>query len=305
MATEQAGRQSECRALVDYHTHPMRTAYDLPQAEHYAHFRASMDDNIRRAAQLGLVELGFSEHIYRLTIAPGAVPWKSNPLGDMGSYVRAVEDVKLAQRACGAPQVRLSMEVDVVPSTVSIVEAALPLYPFDYLLGSVHEVPDLPQGAAAEDAYAAYYATMRWGIRSGLFSAIAHPDRIHRKIGPVDATILHDLMRETVRELARAGMCVEMSSAGVRAGMTGIDPNTHFATLCLEHGVPITLGSDAHKTEAIGEGLPALREWLWALGYREFAVFEARHRELRPLPPPAAPAPGRDRILSETAAAGR
>jgi histidinol-phosphatase (PHP family) len=281
--------------LVDYHTHPRRTPDDLPVSAHAAHFRASMQTYAARAAALGLAELGFSEHIYRLSIAPGVVPWRNTslPTGDMGSYVRAVEDVKAEQagRTAGgaaAPVIRLSMEVDIVPSTVSILEAALPLYPFDYILGSVHTVPDLPEGAAAEDAYTGYYAAMQWAARSGLFHSIAHPDRIHRKLGHVDESFLKELMAETARTLASNSVSVEMSSNGVHGGLLGVDPHETFVRLCLDHGITATLGSDAHRIEVLGQGLPEVRDFIWRLGYREIATFDRGRRIMRPLQAPTA-----------------
>jgi histidinol-phosphatase (PHP family) len=285
--------QSAGGILVDYHTHPMRTTEELPASAHQAHFRASMECYAARAAALGLAELGFSEHIYRLSIAPGVVPWKQSLRGDIGAYVGATLEVKAAQAekiAAGepAPAIRLAMEVDIVPSTVSILQAALPLYPFDYVLGSVHQVPDLPQGAGAEDMYAGYYAAMQWAAESGLFHTIAHPDRIHRKAGTVDARFLEDLMAETVRRLAANGVSVEMSGAGLRGGHAGIDPHATFVRLCREQRVTITLGSDAHQVEAVGAGLPELRELLWEAGYREIATFDRGRRIMRPLEAPAA-----------------
>jgi histidinol-phosphatase (PHP family) len=286
---------SDAGILVDYHTHPMRTTEDLPASVHETHFRASMESYADRAATLGLAELGFSEHIYRLSIAPGVVPWKHNLRGDIGAYVSAVQSVQRRQAdkiAAGeaVPVIRLAMEVDIVPSTVSLLERALPLYPFDYVLGSVHEVPDLPAGAPVEEMYRGYYATMQWGARSGLFQTIAHPDRVHRKAAVVESSFLDDLMRETAGALARHGVAVEMSSAGVRSGHAGIDPHATFVRACREAGVAITMGSDGHKLEAIGEGLPELRDLAWDAGYREIATFDRGQRVMRPLQAPVAAA---------------
>ncbi len=293
--------------LVDYHTHPKRTPDELPASAHSAHFRESIESYAARAAELGLAELGLSEHIYRLTIAPGVVPWRPAglPVGDIGGYVRAVEEVKAehaARASRGEPAVtlRLSMEVDIIPSTVSILQAALPLYPFDYILGSVHTVPDLPKDAPDEEAYQGYYATMQWAATSGLFSSIAHPDRIHRKLGAVDQRFLHNLMAETVRTLAANGVCGEASSNGVRGGYIGVDPNETFMRLCFQHGVPITLGSDAHRLDVLGEGLPEVRDFAWQIGYREVATFERGRRIMRPVAAPTE-APKTER---EAAAAG-
>jgi len=280
--------------LTDYHTHPERVPKELVGRweTHKEHFLRSMRTYVARARELGLGELGLSEHIYRLTLAPGAVPWEAQRTGqgDMGGYVSAVEQVAAESAAEGGPLIRLSMEVDIVPSTLSILQEALPLYPFDYILGSVHRIPDVVDGIAAEEAYLAYYGAIRWAAQSGLFHSIAHPDRIHRKLDPIAPEKLEALMAETAAALAERGVCVELSANGVRRGIVGIDPNREFVRLCFEHGVGITLGSDAHKLEDLGVGITELRDLAWETGYREVATFERGRRINRPLPEPAAAA---------------
>jgi histidinol-phosphatase (PHP family) len=277
--------------LTDYHTHPERVPKDLVGRwdTHKEHFVGSMRTYVARAQELGIGELGFSEHIYRLTLAPGAVPWHAGRTGqgDIGGYASAVEQVTKESAAAGGPVVRLSMEVDIVPSTMSILQEALPLYPFDYILGSVHEIPDIDDGASAEGSYRAYYGAIRWAAQSGLFSSIAHPDRIHRKLEPVPPEILLPLMDDTAATLAAHGVCVELSANGVRRGIVGIDPNREFVTRCFEAGVGITFGSDAHKLDDLAVGIPELRDLAWETGYREVATFERGKRVDRPLPPPA------------------
>ena len=277
--------------LTDYHTHPERVPKGLvghPQ-RHKGHFVGSMRPYAQRARELGIGELGFSEHIYRLTLAPGAVPRHAGRTGqgDIGGYASAVEEVTAECAQQGGPVIRLSMEVDIVPSTVSILQAALPLYPFDYLLGSVHEIPDIADGVGAEESYRAYYAAIRWACESGLFHSIAHPDRIHRKLEPIPPEQLLPLMEETAKVMAAKRVCVELSANGVRRGIVGIDPNRDFVRICLEKGVGITLGSDAHKLEDLGVGIAELRDLAWEVGYREVATFERGRRIDRPLAPPA------------------
>jgi len=240
---------------------------------------------VARARELGIGELGFSEHIYRLTLAPGAVPWEAERTGqgDIGGYVEAVEQVKAESAAEGAPVIRLSMEVDIVPSTVSILQEALRLYPFDYILGSVHQIPDVADGIGAEEAHRAYYGAIRWAVASGLFHSIAHPDRIHRKLDPISPRRLEGMMAETAAAMGAAGVCMELSANGVRRGLVGIDPNQEFVRLCFEHGVGITFGSDAHKLDDLGVGISELRDLAWETGYREVATFERGRRIDRPL----------------------
>ena len=273
--------------LTDYHTHPERVPKGLVGhwKAHQEHFVGSMRTYVARARELGIGELGFSEHIYRLTLAPGAVPWEAERTGqgDIGGYVEAVEQVKAESAAEGAPVIRLSMEVDIVPSTVSILQEALRLYPFDYFLGSVHRIPDVADGIGAEEAHRAYYGAIRWAVASGLFHSIAHPDRIHRKLDPISPRRLEGMMAETAAAMGAAGVCMELSANGVRRGLVGIDPNQEFVRLCFEHGVGITFGSDAHKLDDLGVGISELRDLAWETGYREVATFERGRRIDRPL----------------------
>ena len=260
-----------------------------PEA-HKKHFLGSMRQYATRARELGIGELGFSEHIYRLTLAPGAVPWHAGRTGqgDISGYASAVEQMTAECAGAGGPTIRLSMEVDIVPATVSILQTAVQLYPFDYLLGSVHEIPDMADGAGAEDSYRAYYGAIRWACESGLFHSIAHPDRIRRTLDPIPPDTLHPLMEEAAAAMAAKGVCAELSANGVRRGLVGIDPNTDFVRLCFEHGVGITLGSDAHTLDDLGVGIAALRDLAWEVGYREVATFERGRRINRPLAAPFA-----------------
>lgn len=274
--------------LVDYHTHPDRLQEAVPLEQQREHYVASMREYAERAVALGLAELGFSEHIYRLSLAPGVVPWSTIAArGDIAAYVEAVLAVRAAFSGATAPLViRLAMEVDIVPATVSLLQAALPLYPFDYILGSVHRIPDLAEEADPEATYAAFYGAMQWAAESGLFQSIAHPDRMHRKLKPVAPAFLEAQMAEAAATLARQNVCAEVSGYGIRSAHTGMDPNPAFLRLCFEHGVCITLGSDAHRVEVVGGGLPGARDLAWQAGYREVATYDGGQRHLRLLQPP-------------------
>jgi histidinol-phosphatase (PHP family) len=48
-------------------------------------------------------------------------------------------------------------------------------------------------------------------------------------------------------------------------------------------GVPLTLGSDAHKPEQVGRYFGEARQLLLDIGVREIVAFEKRRRRLIPL----------------------
>ena len=54
-------------------------------------------------------------------------------------------------------------------------------------------------------------------------------------------------------------MC-EVNSAGLRYPVQEIYPGPELLQIFFAHGLPVTLGSDAHRPEDVGAGLPQALE---------------------------------------------
>ena len=126
---------------TDFHNHVVRSS-PLQMAE-AAHTR-------------GLRVLGLSEHVFQMREARPLL--EHMPLeGPMLSFVEYIQAVQaLAQQTnC---EVRLGLEVDFIPEKSEQIQAALRPYPWDYLIGSVHEIDgeqfenDTPASQAAGEA---------------------------------------------------------------------------------------------------------------------------------------------------------
>ncbi|MBE0466671.1 MAG: histidinol-phosphatase, partial [Candidatus Desulforudis sp.] len=110
-----------------------------------------------------------------------------------------------------------------------------------------------------------------------LFDSLAHPDLL-KKFGCRPAGDITALYRETVAAIAAAGVCVEVSTAGLRAPVGEIYPHPDFLRLCRDYGVPVTLGSDAHAPEQVGDRFYEAVALLKQVGYREVTTFRRRRR---------------------------
>ena len=83
--------------------------------------------------------------------------------------------------------------------------------------------------------------------------------------------------------LKAADVCVEFNTSGWRAPVKEAYPGVFFLSKCHELGIPVTLGSDAHKPQDVGSGLQRAALILSKIGFREIATFCQRKRMMRPL----------------------
>jgi histidinol-phosphatase (PHP family) len=154
--------------IVDYHMH-----LRAPD-ESIDHTVLAVERFVQAAAERGINEIGFSEHIYYFqeTRPLWTVPYHVERCRySLESYVDAVVGAKRQ----GMP-VKLGLEVDFVPGREEETERILEPYPWDYLIGSIHFVdekgidgePSLVAGVGVEEAWRRYYDTLGCAATSGL-----------------------------------------------------------------------------------------------------------------------------------------
>ena len=269
--------------IVDYHVH-MRD-----QNERVDHTVAAVERFVSVAVERGLDEVGFTEHVYYFEQTRGV--WEQpymleRCVHDLERYVRAVVEGK--ER--GLP-VKLGLEVDYVAGRERDLAELLEPYPWDYLLGSIHYVdgfavdqePGLVEKLGATEAWRRYFVWLRNAARSGLFDSLAHPD-LAKHHGPrPDVESVQWLHEETADAIEAAGICIEVSSAGLHKPVAELYPDGSFLEACRTRGVPITLASDAHVPKNVGRDLDRAVGWARAAGYETVTLFEGRERRQEPL----------------------
>jgi histidinol-phosphatase (PHP family) len=271
--------------IVDYHMH-LRGADDGPAGK-YSADRA--EEYVEQARRAGVDEIGFSDHVYyfRETRELWQIPWMLERCGDdLDDYVAAVVEAKDR----GLP-VKLGLEVDYFPGIERELVALLEPYPWDYLLGSIHFVdgfavdqePGLVHRVPVGEAWRRYFVSLRNAARSGVFDVLAHPDLIKFfGMRPTDEET-HYLHVETADAIEAAGVCVEISAAGLHKPVCELYPDRSFLELCRERDVPITLASDAHEPQNVGRDIARAVEHARAAGYDAVTVFDQRQRREEPL----------------------
>jgi len=257
--------------------------------ERIDHSVEAVEKFVEVAVARGVDEIGFTEHFYYFEQTRQLCDQQymlDRCVWDLDRYVGAVVEAK--ER--GLP-VKLGLEVDYVTGRERETADLLAPYPWDYLLGSVHYVdgfpvdqePGLVEKLGPHEAWRRYFVWLRNAARSGLFDSLSHPDLVKHHGPRADAEAARWLHEETADAIEAAGLCVEVSSAGLHKPVGEVYPDPPLLEACHARGVPITLASDAHIPQNVGRDLDRALELARAAGYETVTVFELRERRQEPL----------------------
>jgi histidinol-phosphatase (PHP family) len=276
--------------LTDYHIHLRPDDRASTPAERFF-TTANVDRYTVQAGELGIAELGVSEHVYRfrqsLTVWQHPF-WRENAQDDLDAYCAFVRE---------GTDLRLGIEADFVPGAEDRMANLLEERDFDYVIGSVHFLRDhavdmedysvWDQGHTSEEIWRRYFETLGEAARSGLFDILAHPDLVKVWGGerPAPAGDPRRYYELAIDGIAESGVAVEVSTAGLRKRAREIYPAPAFLQMCLEAGAPVALSSDAHVPADVGAGYDQALELLEGLGVKELSVFHRRTRRLEPIGP--------------------
>lgn len=264
--------------MNDYHLH----TYLCRHAE------GSAVDYARVAAELGLKEIGFAEHIP----LPQIKDFNGRMhLSEFPSYWR---DVQAAQQAFPQLIIRFGLEADFMPQHLDYVRGFIRSYPFDFVIGSVHFLGDWnfdhPDYAAGYDTYGVdnvyrdYYRLLRQAAACGLFDIIGHFD-LPKKFGRLPACDLTTEIEETLKTIRRHDLALDVNTGGLRKHAGEIYPSVSILQRAHAHGIPISLGSDAHHPQETAFQFKETITMLRQIGYSGSVGFSARRRYIIPFAP--------------------
>ena len=269
--------------IVDYHLHLRDGAGAID------HSVKAVERFVEVAAARGVDELGFTEHVYyfRETRELWDIPYLSERCRfELDPYCEAVLEAK----GRGLP-VKLGLEVDYVGDRQDRLSELLAPYPWDFLLGSVHwlegeaidQQPGLWAHATTEDVWQRYFGALVELASSSAVDVLAHPDLAKIFGRRPEPNVLARLHRDVAQEIAKTGVCVEISTAGLRKPVGELYPDPDFLAQCVSRGVGVTIASDAHEPELVGVDFELALAAARAAGCETVAVFDARSARLEPL----------------------
>jgi len=257
---------------TDYHVH---TRYSDGKREPEAYIEAAL--------KLGLREIGFSDH---LNPAGGPPEW-CMPHDRLPKYAEHILKLKNEHKDIA---VRLGLEIDYLPGTEKVTDSIINSFPFDYIIGSVHYLgdetvdlgPEFYIGKDIDLIYENYFNMVCEAASTGFFDIMGHPDlvRIHRYRPESDITHLYSMMASAfeIHDVA-----FELNTNGRNKPLRDFYPDSRYLQIFAEHGVPVTVNSDAHFPERVGQFFSEGYDLIRRAGFREMAVFSGRERFMIPL----------------------
>lgn len=253
--------------LQDYHVHA------LAHGE-YQYTYDWLKKFLIMARERQIMELGFAEHDEFISRIDTKV---------LKRLQEEFPDIKL----------RLGLEVDYIPGREDYIRQLSQSYDFDYIIGSVHFIdgwgfdhPDfrhLFEEKDIDQVYSRYFELVRMAIDSSLFDIIGHLDLIkiwgHR---PRQHDVLFHV-KPLLNSIKATDMIIEINSAGLRKPVGEIYPQQEIIDLVASKQIAVTLGSDAHHPQQIGEGLQEALGVLINAGFTHLASLQQRQVEMQPL----------------------
>jgi histidinol-phosphatase (PHP family) len=261
--------------LADYHMH-------TPLCKHAA---GPMEAYVERAIELGLREIGFSDHN---PLPGGRSAEVRMEEAELDYYVERVQELQYRYR--GKIEVLLGLELDYLEGLEWYFERQISRYPWDYIIGSVHYLDaDCRQsswprqyGGDVGALYARYFELVRKLVRSGLCDIIAHldlPKRTGRAPGEREAAEI----TRTLELIAQCGLCLEVNTSGYRHAELPVPepyPGLPVVEQAWRMGIALVVNSDAHAPEQVGLRFDEISGFLWRAGCRQLARFRRRSRQM-------------------------
>ena len=265
------------------------------QADMHMHTWFSTDseacprDMADEAVRKGLKTICFTDHFDK-----DDLEWGEEGIFDVDAYF--VEMQKLQEEYAGKLNIRIGIELGLRSYLKDYYEELTKKYPFDFVIGSVHNVPYkkdaegniLYTDPAAEKlftdrtdkkAYRLMMETTLENVRtSDCFQTLGHLDYVVRygksREKEYSYTDYADIIDEILKLLIEKEKGLEVNSAGLKYGLPFAHPHPDVLKRYRELGGEIiTIGADAHKPEHIAYDFAKAEEILKSCGFKYYTEF--------------------------------
>ena len=265
------------------------------QADMHMHTWFSTDseacprDMADEAVRKGLKTICFTDHFDK-----DDLEWGEEGIFDVDAYF--VEMQKLQEEYAGKLNIRIGIELGLRTYLKDYYEELTKKYPFDFVIGSVHNVPYkkdaegniLNTDPAAEklftdrtdkEAYRLMMETTLENVRtSDCFQTLGHLDYVVRygksREKEYSYTDYADIIDEILKLLIEKEKGLEVNSAGLKYGLPFAHPHPDVLKRYRELGGEIiTIGADAHKPEHIAYDFAKAEEILKSCGFKYYTEF--------------------------------
>ena len=217
------------------------------------------------ARKKGLREICFTDHIDRdIHKAPDAMTFRTE------DYNKAYDDLQVPGLL-----IRKGIEFGMKPGNCRDFQKELQRRPFDFVLGSVHFVKEMNVykepfwiGRPRIQAENEYLEEMLQCVRvHDQYDVLAHLNFLSKSLYNPDHAPMHyedhrEILDEILTILVQKGKGLEINTSGIRRGVGFLPEKPFFQRFKALGGEIVTVGSDAHQCQRVGEAVPEALEIL-------------------------------------------
>ncbi len=251
-----------------------------PPPDHHVHTewswdatRGSMEQSCRRAIELGLPSIAFTEH----------ADWARGDAAvvDLAGYIDCIEGCR---RRFTELRILSGIELGEPHLHADKVRQILSIAPLDRVLGSVHFIrsneaaadasqPGFLRPGAADEMFRAYLADVTEMLESDLpFEVLAHldyPKRYWPKGETYDEGRFEAEIRGALRAAAKRGVALELNTTRGGPIQRSLCPGPRVIDWWREEGGrSLCFGSDAHSPDLVAAGFNLAAEVAEAAGFK-------------------------------------
>ena len=207
---------------------------------------------------------------------------------ELDDYMQLVDAAAASAKEVGV-EVLCGIEAEVFPDEAHMepMDEILGSYDFDFVLGSLHAhcwsyLSWLESRKVTKDVMKidSYFRHLIDGVQSGRYDSMSHPDVI-RTYGVVNAfnPAEHEqVIRDFLQAIVDQDICMEVNTSGLNKGDYTVHPDPLILDWASEMGVKLTIGSDSHQPNSVGQHFEMVQRMLRAKGFVDLHYFRNRNR---------------------------
>lgn len=245
-----------------------------------------MENQINAALSKGLKGICMTEHLdYDYPVSPECPPG----FFDLDIPAYRTQYLQSAQKYASRLRLSFGIELGLQPHLAEKHAALISKWPFDFVLGSAHTChgqdpyyPAFYEGRSEEEAYREYFTCIPENLEVyDNFDSFAHLDYVVRYGPNKDAYYCYDKYADVLDpilfKLISMGKALECNTGGIRYKLKSLNPSEEVLRRYKKLGGElVTVGSDAHTADRVGDGFAAAEVLLKACGFRYYATFTER-----------------------------
>jgi histidinol-phosphatase (PHP family) len=225
------------------------------------------------ASENQLQYIGISEHVYQLqeTRAQMGDFFLEGMVYSLEEYFQILQSLQEENL-----HVLRGVELDYLPELMPRVCQILKEYPFDYVIGAVHELDDWDihtyrgkSDISPVQLWLKYFDAQFDLLDRGCIQILAHPLRL-AVTEKVIALGVEERLNDLVQRAVEMGVAIEINAKDIILAPSLV---RGLMQACHRHKAMITTGTDAHYPEEIGRGIATLQTFLGTEDLERAVIF--------------------------------